>query len=34
LKMKKQSLGFILTLFITNLAFQMKAKNNYITNLK
>ena len=34
LEMKKQLLGFILTLFITNLATQMKAKNNYFRNLK
>ena len=31
--MKKQLLGFILTLFIINLATQMKSKNNCFRNL-
>ena len=31
---KQQLLGFILTLFITNLANQIKAKNNYFRNWK
>ena len=34
LGMKKQLLGSILTLFITNLATQMKAKNNCFINFK
>ena len=34
LEMKKQLLGFIVTLFIANLATQMKAMNNCFRNLK
>ena len=34
LEMKKQLLGFIVTLFIANLATQMKAMNNCFRSLK